>query len=357
LLQRTVEPQRTRSDRETFADAMATLRRWGPQRQLEARLERVLGRDCLEAVLHSSYGVHGFTPVMGVPACVRDGCLVPRFSGGGFASLSDLISEATIGGKAQRFRMSKNGVAAPAVAASQHLWGLGPLPALGANAGGTGGGTIPDRTTVGSLGQVNPTGGDTLHFVSAMPMMTVGGAILMYDYLFGVNINVATTANTVTGVPTRYQTTNAAGSWISARVSTVYGATAHNYTITYMDQDGNTAEAGSAQAARVSSAVQTTPFTAPQWTYSLNSPDVGVRKITSIALSAASTGNADFIIGHSIVTMPCPITGQVIPVDGINSAFNLIPIVDSACLAFAEYYKTATSAATSAIEDLILVSG
>lgn len=321
-------------------------------------MERLLGKDCLESVLQASLGVHDFTAVHGCPMVVRDGWMMPRISGGaGFASLSDLISEATTGGKAQRFRVNKAGVTAPAVGASQHLWGQTLLPPAGSNAAAAGGGTVPDRTTTGTLGQTNPTGGDTLHFISAMPVSSITGAILMYDYLFGVNINHATTANTITGVPTRYLTTLSPGNWISNRVTTVLAATAHNATITYTDQAGNTAEAGSAQAVRVSSAVQTTAFTSPKWNYDLNAGDTGARTITSIALSAASTGAVDWIIGHSIVVMPCPIANIVVPSDGINSAFNLVQIQDSAALAFMEFQKSATTAATIQIEDLLLVAG
>jgi hypothetical protein len=44
--------------------------------------------------------------------------------------------------------------------------------------------------------------------------------------------------------------------------------------------------------------------------------------------------------------MPCPIANIVCPVDGINTAFNLARIFDSACLAFLEVIKPATTATT-----------
>jgi hypothetical protein len=103
--------------------------------------------------------------------------------------------------------------------------------------------------------------------------------------------------------------------------------------------------------------VQTTPLTQPLWNIPLNASDTGARTITSIALSAAETGNVDWMIGHSIVTMPCPIANLVVPVDGINSAFNLVQIQDGAALAFMEFMKTATTANTIYIEDLMLVAG
>lgn len=336
---------------------LAARRRFGPNRGFEGRIEKILGTECLEQVLRTSYGVRWPTKIMGIPAYVRDGCLVPQMSGGGFTSLSDLISEATSGGKRQVFRVNKTGVAAPAAGSSQHLWGQATMPPTGTAAAAAPGGTAFDRTSTGALGQANPSGGDTLHFVSAQPVSTVAGALLMYDYLWGVDINEATTANTVTGVPTRYATTTAPGNWLSNRITTILGATAHNVTVTYTDDAGNATQNGGAQAIRVSSAVQTISFTAPKWTYDMAAGDYGMRAVTSIALSAASTGHTEWMLGHSIVTMPMPISNVVVPVDGINSAFNLVQIIDSAALAFLEFWKTATTAATVQIEDLILVAG
>lgn len=358
LNQGTVEPNRTRDERETFADGMASMRRWGSYKGFEGRIERLLGPKTLESVLQSSLGVHAFVPVYGIPAFVRDGALVPRFSGGGFTSLSDMISEATVGGKRQSFRVNKAGVTAPAAGASQPLWASANLPVGGSNAAAAPGGTVPDRTTTGALGQANAGAGDTLHFISAMPVSTIAGAILMYDYLFGVNIAETATTTAVTGVPTRYASTTSPGNWISARVTTVLTATAGNYTVTYTDDAGNASQSTGAVAKRVSSAVQTIPLTAPQWVMPLASGDTGLQKITNIALSAgAASGNVDWFIGHSIVVMPTPIANVVIPADGVNSAFNLIQVLDGACLAFMEYMKTVTTAATIMIEDLVLVSG
>jgi hypothetical protein len=340
-------------------DATAALRRFGGYKGFEGRCERLLGKECLEAVLHSSLGVKHPTQVMGLPAVVYDGWLVPQFSGGaGFTSLSDLISEATTGGKRQIFRVNKTGSTQPAAGSSAHLWNQNTLPPNGTNAAAAPGGSVFDNTTTGALGQANAAGGDTLHFVSAMPVCVSPCAILMYDFIFGVSAPVTSGSLAVTGVPTRYATTTSPGNWISANVTTAYAVTAHNVTITYMDQAGNTAEAGTAQAGRVSSAINTIPMTGPQWTYSLNAGDTGARKITNINFSATSASAvASWYIGHSIVTMPCPVANLVVPVDGINSAFNLVQILDGAALAFMEFMKTQTTANTVQIEDLILVSG
>lgn len=358
LPQGPVEPQRTRSDRETYADSMATLRRFGSFKGFEGRIEKILGRECLESVLHSSLGVHAFVPVLGLPASVRDGALVPRISGGGFTSLSDLIAEATSGGKRQQLRVQKQGVAAAAALASQHLWASTGIPAAGATASAAPGGRIPTNATLGALGQVDPGGTDTLHFIGCNPIATLVGAMLMYDRIFDVVVPETSTTTTVTGVPTRYTGSTAAGNWVSPNVTTVHTATAGNYTVTYTDEAGNTGNSSGAVAKRVSGAVQQIPLTAPTWNMPLASPDVGVRAITNVALSAAgASGATEWIIGHSLVTLPCPIAGLPLPVDGINSAFSLVQILSGAAVTFLEFFKSVTAANAFGIEDLVLVSG
>ena len=265
----------------------------------------------------------------------------------GFSSLSDLISEATTGGKMQQLFYQKTGVAGPAATSSAHLWAQGAVPSAGSNAGAAAGGTVPDNTTTGGLKQADPGGSDTTHLTTwTGGAATAVGAIMLYDYLFGVNNSVNATNTAITGVPTRYQDTTAAGSFLSARVTTVLSATATNFTATYMDQDGNTAEAAAAIAARVSSAVQTIPLTQPAWFIPLNSGDTGLRKITNIQSSGANTGVVDWIIGHPLAILPMNAINIPFVLDGINSAFSLVQIQTDACLALMEYFKSATGAAT-----------
>lgn len=335
---------------------MQLLRRRSPR---DALIERWLGADLAAGIAAKSRGMRHPVPLANVPGglWVCDGDYVGLIAGGGFSSLSDLISEATTGGKKQTLSYQKTGVTAPAAAASASLWGVGALPAAGGNAGAAPGGTQFTRTSTGALLQANPGVGDTLHFITWTGVSTVAAmSLLLYDYLWGVNINHATTANAINGTLTRYNGTNAAGNFLSGRVTTVLGAGAHTITVTYVDQDGNAAEAGTAQAVRVSSAVNTTPLTQPQWFYTLNSPDTGMRNLTNIALSAASTGNVDWFIGHPLAILPTPLANVPFILDGINSAFNMEEIKTDACLAFMEYYKGATTATTYSGQ-VVLVSG
>jgi len=240
-------------------------------------------------------------------------------------------------------------ISPPAVGACMHWWALGALPVAGSNAAAAPGGTVPDNTTTGAFQPLdNAPTGDTRHLTELWAWEDLNvrtGSVMVYDYLFGVNINHATTSNSVTGVPTRYQTSALApGNFLSGRVTTGLGATAHNITVTYVDQDGNTAEAGTAQAIRVSSATNTLPFTQPKWFYYLNAPDSGMRNITNIALSAASTGNVDWIIGKTIGIVPTgPILNHPMTVQGVNSNLLLDRAFDAACLALMQYFSKASS--------------
>jgi hypothetical protein len=344
-------------------------------------VERWLGAELANGIAARTKGWHGPPiPVAGVPGRVYvggDGDFMGPIRGGGFASfadylaerykramrlaamrsmsrlntgfasLSDLITEATTGGKSQYLMYQKTGVAGPAATSSAFLWAQGVIPTAGANAGAAAGGTVPDNTTTGGLKQADPGGADTLHLTTwtGLPATAVG-SLMLFDYLFGVNNSVNATNTAVTGVPTRYQTTNAAGSFVSARVTTVLSATATNFTVTYMDQDGNTAEAAAAVAARVSAAVQTIPLTQPLWFIPLNAGDTGARKITNVQSSGANTGVVDWIIGHPLAILPQPQVNVPFILDGINSAFNLVQIQTDACLALLEYFKSATGAAT-----------
>ena len=313
------------------------------------RIERWLGPVLAEGIARNSRGFYWPIPVLWVPGGIQvyNGDYIGQISGGGFASLSDLISERTSGGKGYVSRYSKTGVAAPAAGASQSLWGVGSVPAAGSNAAAAPGGTVFNNTSTGALDGITTVSPDTRHFVTWWGVSSVGNmALMLYDQLWGVNINHATTSNSITGVPTRYQTaTEAPGNFLSGRVTTALGATAHNITVTYVNQAGTT-QTGSAQAVRVSSAVQTLPFAAGTWFYTLNAGDTGLRSVTSITLSAASTGNVDWFIGHAIAIAPFVLANVVHIVDGINSAFNLERIYDGACLTFLEYFKSATTATT-----------
>ena len=272
----------------------------------------------------------------------------------GFTSLSDLIAEAT-SGKRYAFQFQKVG-ATGVVAVTNSLWGLGNQPAAGANASNAPGGDTTTSATTGAFAFTNPTGGDTQHFVVGYPTASVAGnTLLLYDRLFQVNKTMNSTATeAVTGVPSRYQsTTSTAADYIGGNFlfvevgGTALFATAHNWTVClYLDQ-GNASSTLPSLTGNSAAIVRRLDHPTSQWFAPLETGDVGIKALTQMQASAAvATGVINFVIGHPIAWMPCPIANIVCVADGINTSFNLVRIFDNAALAFLEVVKSATGATT-----------
>jgi len=285
--------------------------------------------------------------------------------GAGFTSLSDLIAEATAG-KRREYLFSKAGPTG-VVGVTSSLWGVGNQPAAGANASNAPGGDAPTDATTGAFPFTNPTGGDTQHFVSGYPVASVAGnTLLLYDRLFQVNKTINSTATEqITGVPTRYQSTtggapdSAEGNFLFVEVGgTAIAATAHNWTVcTYSNQAGTTGRNLPSLAGNSGAIVRRLDHPAGQWFAPLASGDTGVRMLTQMQCDAlVATGVVNFVIGHPLAWLPCPVANMTCVTDGINSAFNLARIFDDAALAFLEVCKPATTA-TAYAGSLTTISG
>jgi hypothetical protein len=235
------------------------------------------------------------------------------------------------------------------------LWGLGGLPAAGADGSAAPGGRAPTDATTGAMPFTNPTSGDTLHFVSGFPTASVAAnTLLLYDRIFDVakTMNSSGTES-VTGVPTRYQSSTttdmdyAGGNFLFIEVGgTALANTAHNWTTclyrNQADTDSVTLPSltGNAQAI-----ARRLDHPAGQWFAPLATGDTGIKDLNQMQCSAAvATGVINFVIGHPIAFMPCPVANMVCVADGINTAFNLTRIFDDAALAFLEMPKPATTA-------------
>lgn len=274
----------------------------------------------------------------------------------GFASLSDLISEATTGGKRQDIWYGKAGTLA-VTAAQSSLWNVGSFPAAGGTPAARPGGAVPTNATTGSFVQTDPGGSDTLHLVT---MVSQGSAspntLILYDRTFHagtINHNTSA-AQTVTGVPTRYATTTSPGVFAFLEVTTVLTATAFNITLQYTDQAGAAAENAPSLAGIVSSAVTRIPHA--QFFIPLNSGDTGLRTITQITFSAAAaSGVSNIVMGKPLAFIPQPASAAAVVMDGINSAFSLVQVLTGACLAFLELKGTAS--ATTYTGSVIMVAG
>lgn len=272
---------------------------------------------------------------------------------GSFASLSAIVTAQT-GGKGQQFLFKKTGVAVNAIANAEDLWAAAGQPAAGAAGGAAPGGTVPTNATTGSFGYVNPANANTGHYVGGWNFGTsVSNTLLLYDRLFMVAKTMNSTATeAVTGVPTRYQNQSAGNDFIGGNFcfpsnpTTVLPATAHNWTVgQYTDQGGNTAQSFPSIAGVSSCVVLGIDLAVGNWFMPLAAGDTGVKALTQMQCSAlVATGTIDFVVGHPIAFMPCPVVNVMCLSDGIVTAFNLQTIFDNSCLAFLEMPKPATTA-------------
>lgn len=281
----------------------------------------------------------------------------------GFASLSALIAAAT-GGKSQMRQATKSGTAGTA-GRSNSLWNVGSYPPAGGVGGTTGTGAVNTRASTGALAQINPTAPDTMHITTITAQASVAGQmLLLYDRLWDMThtMTVDPRSCDAANVPTRYQTSaDAPGNFISGEVTTVLPAATPTITFDYVDQDGNNATGSALSTIQSAAAVNTVPFTAPNWFYPLLSGDTGVRSLQNSAnavnLSAAmASGVVTWFIGHPLAFIPMGLANAPIVLDGINSAFNLQEVKTDACLAFMELSKGATTATNWWI-NVMVVSG
>lgn len=270
----------------------------------------------------------------------------------GFTSLSDLISEATSGGKRQMLQFTKAGAAGVA-GRSNSLFNVGSWPAAGGTGGTTGTGRVATRTTTGALTQANAAGGDQLHVTTLTVQASVAGQMLLvYDRLWDMThtMTVDPRSCDAANVPTRYQTAALApGNFFSGEVTTVLPAATPTITLDYVDQDGNNVTGPALSTIASAAAVNTVPFTAPNWFYPLDPADQGLLSLqnsaNAINLSAAmASGVVTWFIGHPLVFVPMPLANTPVIIDGINSAFNLARVYDDAAICFLELSKGATTA-------------
>jgi hypothetical protein len=256
-----------------------------------------------------------------------------RTANSGFSSLSDLLSEVTAG-KGQTLSFAKND-AATAVH-NRTLWAESGLPSAGATPAARPGGEIPSNATTGGFLQWDPNGTDTLHLTTiALSSSTGANIIVLYDRLFAASA-VAHTNNasqTVTGTPTRYNTTaSAPGNFFFLEVTDTLGATAHTVLINYTDNSNNSAENSGTTSIVVSSTANRIPHA--QFFIPLNVNDTGLLAVTALTFSAVSSGTSNAVIGHPLTFIPAYGGNSTTVLHGINSAFNLAEIETDACLAF-----------------------
>lgn len=205
-------------------------------------------------------------------------------------------------------------------------------------------------------GNVSPDIKHLLNIAAVTAVATgVPGVLMLVDlcgYYPGINMNVAT-AQTLTGTPTlRYTNGNGVRAFLAVTATT--GATAHNVSITYTDESGNTGNVPPVTVACTASAI------APHITHSgtagnnygpfipLASGDFGMRSVQSLTLSAASgAGTAALVLAKPLVTIPITTVGVGAERDLLNQVPSMPRIPDGACLTWLYFAGAATAAATN----------
>lgn len=174
----------------------------------------------------------------------------------------------------------------------------------------------------------------------------------MCGYWPGINMNVAT-SQSLSGTPTlRY--TNGVGVRAYLVITATSGATAHNLSMSYTDQDGNTGNTMPVTVSCTASAIT------PHITHSgvaannygpflpLASGDYGIRNVASVQLSAASgAGTAALVLARPILTIPLTTASVASERDFMNQIPSLPKIPDGACLTWLYFAGAATAASTN----------
>jgi hypothetical protein len=273
----------------------------------------------------------------------------------GFTSLSDLINEFTAQFKGQQLYFSKVIPMSTVAAATMSSWTAAGQPIAGtASSAAAPSGTQYTSATAGALNFFNPiTGGDNTYFINANVANGQVGTLLLYDRLFGVAKTASSTSTeAVTGVPTRYQNTTAGaadyigGNFMFIETATALGASAHNWTVCQYKNQANSTQSLPSVTGVASTVVGRLDMPTGTWFAPLASGDIGVKAITQMQCSASNTGVVNFCIGHPIAFMPCLIANSVTQIDGLNTAFNLTRIFDSACLSFLDICRSAATSTT-----------
>lgn len=290
-----------------------------------------------------------------------------------FSSIDDLVSEIT-SGKIVKFDWNKVSSSAGTAGRWYDFSGRPGTPIANAWAGTaldwtpcdelTGNGTeifgIPHGGNVSS---------DTKHIINVMATSAVStsvpGQLMLVDlqgYWPGISTNSASAQN-LTGTPSlRY--TNGKGCRLYFVTTTASGATAHNMSISYTNQNGVSGRTLSSTVSMVTSAIVSHishsgtggnnygPF------LPLSAGDTGVQNVASVTFSAASgAGVGALCLARPLLTLPLVTAGVVSERDLLNQLPSLPRVYDGACLVWLYYAGAALGASTNFFGSLDFVWG
>lgn len=272
----------------------------------------------------------------------------------GFSSISDALSRATQGFSQRRVfnKVGPTGV----VAVTSSLYRVGPQPVAGTAPANAPGGTAFTSSSTGALGFANPAAGTNRLVGANVSASVINNSLLVYDLIFGVNKTMNSTATeSVTGVPSRYQSTTATNEdYIGDNFGfiqvggTALAATAHNWNVCqYTNQAGTANVSMPSLTGNASAIVDRLDHPTSQWFAPMASGDVGMGAWDQMQCSAlVATGVIWFMIGHPLGFMSFPVINSLLPFDWLTNQDQGPRIFDNAFLAFLEPLKPATTATT-----------
>lgn len=278
----------------------------------------------------------------------------PAF-GVGFASISDALLRAS-SGYSQKLNgnIQKTG-STGVIAACNSLWRNGAMPAAGGAGSAAPGGRAPVDTTTGGMLFNNPSSG-TLHLVGAdFSSSIINNALMIYDRIFDVAKTMnSVTAESVTGVPTRYQSSTptnadyAGGNFLFIETFVALANTAHNWTTcTYRNQAGTDAQTLPSVTGIAQCIIDRFDMPVNTWFCPLATGDSGIMDLAQMQCSASvATGSINFVIGHPLGVMSFPVINSLLPFDWLTNRDQAPRIFDDACVALFELPKPATTATT-----------
>lgn len=285
--------------------------------------------------------------------------ILAQYASVGFASISDALARAS-SGKRQLLNgaISKSGPTG-VVNGAFSLWRVGPSPAAGGAGSAAPGGRALTKATTGAMA-FNNVSTDTLHLTGAdFSAAVINNAVMLYDRIFDVAKTINSTATeSVTGVPTRYQSSTptaadyAGGNFLFMEVgATALANTAHNWTTClYRNQAGTDAQTLPSLAGNpggVSTIVDRFDMPVQSWFAPLATGDSGIMDLNQMQCSAlVATGALNFVIGHPIGVMAFPVILSLLPFDWLTNRDQAPRIFDDAALALFELPKPTTTATT-----------
>lgn len=290
----------------------------------------------------------------GKPIFLREHQHQPTF-GAGFASISEALSRASSGNGQIIGQIAKSGPTG-VVGSASSLWRVGTQPVAGAAGSAAPGGRALTKATTGAMAFENPASG-TLHLTGAdFSASVINNGLMLYDRIFDVAKTMnSVTAESVTGVPTRYQSSTAGaddyagGNFLFIEVGgTALAATAHNWTVCRYRNQAGTDTITLPSVTGISGAI-VDRFDMPlnTWFCPLASGDTGIMDLDQMQCSAAvATGAINFVIGHPIGIMSFPVINMLLPFDWLTNRQQAPRIFNDAALALFEFPKPATTATT-----------